>query len=103
MIAAYVLHLLPASVFSHWRASELSTPNHQRVFEQATRFEIGKQCCGRLIYFTATIVEAQVQSFFGIGAVRVPSPVIELNESDASFRETPRYQAVIREAGLARF
>src|ERR1051326_5550648 len=43
-IAAYILHLLPASVFSHWCAAEFSTPNYQCVFEHASRFEVGYQC-----------------------------------------------------------
>src|SRR5215469_15736973 len=101
MIATHILHLLPASVFSHRSAAEFSTPNQQRVFEQTTRFKVGKQGSGRLIDFTATVVEPQIQCFFGISAVRVPSPVIELNKSYSSLGETPRYQTVIGETGLA--
>jgi len=60
VIAADILHYLSAAIFSHWRAAELSTPHHQRVFQQTTRPEIGQQCCSRLIDFATTIVEAEV-------------------------------------------
>src|SRR5215467_13942029 len=60
VIAANILHLLPATVFSHRSAAEFSAPNHQRVFEQTTRFKIGEQRRSGLVDFTATVVEAQV-------------------------------------------
>src|SRR5215471_16065402 len=66
VVAAHVLHLLPAAIFSHWSAAEFSTPHDQRIFQQTTRPQIGQQCSSGLINFTATIVEADVQRLLGI-------------------------------------
>src|SRR6266513_5042270 len=63
VITAHILHLLTASIFSHRGAAEFSTPNHERVFEQTTRFKVGEQRRSGLIDFMATVVEAQVQGF----------------------------------------
>src|SRR5215475_15756227 len=103
VIAAHVLHLLPASILPHGSTAEFSTPHHERVLQQSPRFEVGQQRRRWLIDFTATVVEAEVQGFLGIGAMRVPSPVIQLNESYPPLCQTPCHQTVIGETGLARF
>src|SRR5215469_9862685 len=81
VIATHILHLLSATVFSHRSAAEFSAPNYQRVFQQTTRFKVREQRRSGLIDFAATVVESKVQGFFGVGPMRVPSPVIKLNES----------------------
>src|SRR5579864_7452494 len=103
MIPANIFHFLTAAVFSHGRAPKFATPDYKRVFKHAARLQIGQQSRCRLIYFTTTIGEAEVQSLFGVCAMRIPAPVIELNESHASLRKAPRHQAVVREACFARF
>src|SRR5689334_3397094 len=44
---------------------------------------------------------AAVQTGVVSGAVRVPAPVVELNETHAAFAEATREQAIVREAILA--
>src|SRR5260370_32164878 len=100
---ADIFHFLTAGVFSHRCAPKLPTPDHEWVFEHAARLQVGQQSRCRLIYFTTTIGEAEVQSLLGICAMRIPAPVIELNESHAPLRKAPRHQAVVREAGFVWF
>src|SRR4029077_15384592 len=103
MVSTDIFHFLAAAVFPHGCAPKFATPDHERVFEHTPRLEIGQQGRCRLIYSTTTIREAEVQSLLGVGAVRIPAPVIELNKSDPSLRQPPSHQAVVRDTGFARF
>lgn len=70
-------------------SSKLTAPDDQSIFEQATVLKIVDQCCRGLIGFFGL-------SFYGGGetAVLVPSLVVELNELNAAFRQSPSLEAV---------
>src|SRR5207249_6457636 len=66
------------------RSAEFPAPDNQRVVEQATLFQVTDKGCRRLVRITALAC-----NLFRQGRVLVPSPVEQLNESNAAFGQTP--------------
>src|SRR5438309_1098545 len=70
-------------------APELAAPDHKRIVQQPTLLEIDNQTRRCLIG-----VACKHGQFLGQSSVVIPAAVIELNESDISFRQTAGQQAV---------
>ena len=87
--------------FAHRSAPELAPPDHQRVLEQAARFQVLDQSRTGLIDVAADMVQVARQGLAG-DAVVVPVGVIKLNEADAALDQTTGKQAVVRKRRLAR-
>ena len=79
------------------RATELTAPDDQRVFEQSTLLEIADQRGGRLIG-VATLTADRLRQV----EMLIPAAMEELNEPHAPLGQSPSQQAVGGEcAGLA--
>src|SRR6056300_226238 len=75
--------------------AKLTSPDHDRIFEQAAHLQILYQCCARLIGIATLIVE-----FCGETVVLVPSRVHALNKSYAAFNESAGHEAVVGKGSL---
>src|SRR5678815_4091526 len=78
------------------RAAEFTSPDNQRVVEEATLFEVSHECRARLVgvFGLADDLRRQLD-------VLVPAAMEELDEANASLGHSPGEEAVVREgAGL---
>src|SRR4051812_36470640 len=79
------------------RTPELTSPNHQRVLQKSTLFQIGderrRSLVGQLRLFLDIIRQILVM---------IPVSVAQLNKSGTLLREAARQQAVIRERSFPR-
>ena len=72
------------SVFSHWRPSELASPNDEGIIKEAAFFQIDYEGGGSLVDLMANFLEITLQGFTRT-TVAIPTGVIQLDESHAAF------------------
>ena len=101
VISSHVLHLLAISILPHRRPAEFASPHYECILQHAALLQIRQQRRYWLIDFPTPIGKTEVQCFFGVCPMRIPSPVIELDKSHATFRQPPCDQAIVGETGLA--
>ena len=97
MVASDKSHFRAATVFTHWRPAELSTPDNQCVLQHSPLFQIGEQSRNWAIDLASFILEAFVQRFFFVGSMRIPTPIEKLNVANAFFGQATCQQAVVGE------
>ena len=71
------------------RPAKLTSPDNQRILQQATLFQIANQRCLRLVD-----VPALLRQICRDSTVLIPAAVIQLNKSDTSFQQSASEQAV---------
>src|SRR5688572_28728215 len=81
--------MVAAAALPHRRASKLTTPQYERVFQHSALLQILHERGGRLIAELADLLHPVVEI-----AMVVPAAMIQLDESDAALRQTSREQAV---------
>ena len=74
----------PASL-RHWRPPELTAPDHQRFIQQTALLEVADQGRDGLVHGTAAFGMLRQNL-----AVRVPTLLVQLDKTHATFTETPR-------------
>src|SRR5688500_12277472 len=84
------------------RATELPSPYHQGIVEQPALFQITNQRGHRLVGARHLLREPVANVLLGTGAVKIPTPVKELDETHALLEQPAAENAVIRETRLAR-
>ena len=85
MVSAWLLTL----ALEHGRPTKFSTPDDQSVLEQVPLFQVLDECRTWAIAETTTRLHVRDQV-----TVVIPTPVIEVNESDTSLNHTASHQAV---------
>src|SRR5258708_4494548 len=78
-------------------APELPTPNHQRLIEEAARFEIRNKRSAGLVHVTALAAD-----LFRQIAVLIPASMHQLHEAHAAFDHPAREQTIPRETSVNR-
>src|SRR5689334_20471238 len=79
-------------------ASKFSAPQHKRVLQETTLLEVQDQRRGRLVGVPGLAANLLRQFI-----VLIPTPVEELNETDATLRHAPGHETICRErTGTAR-
>ena len=81
----------------HGRAPKFASPNNERVLQQASLFQVGKQRPSRSIGQLAANTHISLQV-----AVMVPAAVVQLNEAHAAFRQASGQQTVGGVGAIAR-
>ena len=95
--------LRAAAGFVHGGAAELAAPDHESRIEQSPLLEVfDERRCGT-VRFPAEHAELVDDVLVIARAVRVPSTMVELNKTYASFKQASRQQAVVSERRLAWF
>ena len=79
------------------RSSEFTSPNNQGIVKQSSLFQVHNKRRARLVRVTG----GDRKPFF-YTSMMIPPAVVELNESNPSFSEAPRHDAIGRE-GARRF
>src|SRR5437867_1917539 len=76
------------AVLAHRCAAKFTAPNHQRVLQEPTGFEVLYERSLGLVDIAADFFEIALQIFAGT-AVTVPVGVVKLDESHTAFNEAP--------------
>src|SRR5258705_4335889 len=87
--------------FTERRSPKLATPNNQSIIEQAALTEFENQRCNRFVHCRALLREAIANVFGVASAVKIPTPIEQLNESHVFLDQPPREQAIIGETGFS--
>src|SRR5690606_35949131 len=83
MVPPHERHLFSVAVFLHGCPSEFSTPHHQRFIQQAALLQIQQQGRHRTVYLPTFVSQSDVHGGGLIRAVRIPSPIEQLDVPDA--------------------
>src|ERR1051326_6666245 len=70
------------------RAAEFTAPDHQRVLQHSALLEVSEQRANRLVAFLGEF--GQVHLDVIVVVPRLPRPVPDLHETDATFEQSPR-------------
>ena len=81
--------------FDHRGPAKFTSPDNQRILEQAAPFEILNQGSASLVRLSTLPLDPP----FDI-AVMIPPRMVHLNEPHPAFGETPRQKTVMRECFL---
>jgi len=82
-------------------AAELTHPDHQRLIQEAPTLQVHDQCGDGPVHLRAAAHQVVADVFPGVGPVKVPAPIEELDEPHTFLDQATREQAVVREAGCA--
>src|SRR5690554_3044472 len=87
----------------HWRSSELPSPYHQGVFQQAPLFQVLEKGGHGLIYgFTGSPhpLSHTISSAYAMG---IPTVIIELDKPHPFFDQPSRQETIVGKRGRSRF
>ena len=87
------------SAFAERGAAKLAAPDHQCLIEHAAALEVTQSRCHRPVHSPAFVAQAVRDRLAGIGAVEVPSPIVQLNKPYSLFDQSTGQQAVVGKAG----
>jgi len=86
--------MVAAVAFGARRAAELGPPDDERFVEQTALLEVGEQAGDGTVDFIRQAAVIGADAGMGIPFVAPAAAVKDLDETDASFNETPRRQAL---------
>ena len=101
MVASLERVLLPFPVLLHGRPAEFTAPDHQGVLQQSPLFQVQQECGHRLVDHAAFVDETHVDGPVGRCAVRIPSPVEDLDETDPFLNQFAGEEDVVRQGCLS--
>ena len=84
-----------AASFVHRGPSELTAPDHQRVFEQPAALEVDQEGRDRPVDFPAFFGQVLDDVVARSGAVAIPAPIEELDVPHATLDQAAGQKAVI--------
>ena len=91
------------AAFTEWGATELSSPDDQRLVEETALLQVLDQGGDGLVHRSALVRQSISQTGRCPGSMVVPAPVEELHEANPLLDQSTGEQAVVGEAGSSGF